>query len=94
MNIANSKTEEYFLLYKGFTAPQTLHIHEGVDTSMKNVQIVFNIQVPDHVSEEEVNTRLNQVISTLMAQEFGGNSLTDQSVGLPPDGHDGQVGHA
>lgn len=61
---------------------------------MKNVQIVFNIQVPDHVSEEEVNTRLNQVISTLMAQEFGGNSLTDQSVGLSPDGHDGQVGHA
>ncbi len=61
---------------------------------MKNVQIVFNIQVPDHVSEEEVNSRLNQVISTLMAQEFGGNSLTDQSVGLPPDGHDGQVGHA
>ena len=50
---------------------------------MKNVQIVFNIQVPDHVSEEEVNSRLHQVISTLMAQEFGGNSLADQSVGLP-----------
>ena len=50
---------------------------------MKNVQIVFNIQVPDHVSEEEVNSRLHQVISTLMAQEFGGNSLADQSVGTP-----------
>ena len=25
---------------------------------MKNVQIVFNIQVPDHVSEQEVSTRL------------------------------------
>ena len=61
---------------------------------MKNVQIVFNIQVPDHVSEEEVNSRLHQVISTLMTQEFGGNSLADQSVGIPPDGHDGQVGHA
>ena len=61
---------------------------------MKNVQIVFNIQVPDHVSEEEVNTRLHQVIGTLMAQEFGGNSLIDHPMGLPPDGHDGQVGHA
>lgn len=58
---------------------------------MKNVQIVFNFQVPNHVSEEEVNARLNQVISTLMAQEFGGNSL---SIELPPDGHDGQIGHA
>ncbi len=61
---------------------------------MKNVQIVFNIQVPEHVSEEEVNSRLHQVISSLMAQEFGGNSLADQSAGLPSDGHDGQVGHA
>ena len=61
---------------------------------MKNVQIVFNIQVPDHVSEGEVNARLHQVISALMAQEFDGPSLTDQPVGLPPDGHDGQVGHA
>lgn len=67
---------------------------EGMYTSMKNVQIVFNIQVPDHVSEEEVNSRLHQVIGSLMAQEFGGNSLVDQSVGHPPDGHDGQVGHA
>ena len=50
---------------------------------MKNVQIVFNIQVPDHVSEEEVNSRLHQVISTLMAQEFGGNSLADQSSRTP-----------
>jgi len=64
---------------------------------MKNVQIVFNIQVPDHVSEEEVNSRLHQVIGSLMAQEFGGNSLIDQPAGSPPDGHDGhdgQVGHA
>ncbi len=60
---------------------------------MKNVQIVFNIQVPDHVSEEEVNSRLNQVISALMAQEFGGNSFTDHPSGLPPDRH-GQIGHA
>lgn len=61
---------------------------------MKNVQIVFNIQVPDHVSEEEVNSRLHQVISSLMAQEFGGNALGDQRTGLHPDGHNGQVGHA
>ncbi|MYF24995.1 MAG: hypothetical protein F4224_06845 [Nitrospira sp. SB0678_bin_10] len=61
---------------------------------MKNVQIVFNIQVPDHVSEEEVNSRLHQVIGSLMAQEFGGNSLIDQPAGSPPDGHVGQVGHA
>ncbi len=61
---------------------------------MKTVQIVFNIQVPDHVSEEEVNSRLHQVIGTLMAQEFGGQSVSDQSAGLPPDGHNGQVGHA
>ncbi len=61
---------------------------------MKNVQIVFNIQVPDHVSEDEVNSRLHQVISSLMAQEFGGNSLIDQPMGHPQDGHDGQVGHA
>ena len=61
---------------------------------MKNVQIVFNIQVPDHVSEEEVNSRLHQVIGSLMAQEFGGNSLIDQPAGHPSDGHDGQVGHA
>ena len=67
---------------------------EGIHTFMKNVQIVFNIQVPDHISEEEVNSRLHQVISSLMAQEFGGQSLADQPAGLPPDGHDGQVGHA
>ena len=67
---------------------------EGIHTFMKNVQIVFNIQVPDHVSEEEVNSRLHQVIGSLMAQEFGGNSLIDQPAGSSPDGHDGQVGHA
>lgn len=61
---------------------------------MKNVQIVFNIQVPDHVSEEEVNSRLHQVIGSLMAQEFGGNSLIDQPSEHPSDGHNGQVGHA
>ena len=61
---------------------------------MKNVQIVFNIQVPDHVSEEEVNSRLNQVISSLMAQEFGGNSFLDHPSGLPSDDHHGQIGHA
>lgn len=67
---------------------------EGIPPVMKNVQIVFNIQVPDHVSEDEVNSRLHQVISSLMAQEFGGNSLIDQPMGHPQDGHDGQVGHA
>ncbi len=60
---------------------------------MKNVQIVFNIQVPDQVSEEEVHNRLNQVIGALMAQEFGGNSFADHP-GLPSDDRHGQVGHA
>ncbi|MDE0146542.1 MAG: hypothetical protein OXI53_11775 [Nitrospira sp.] len=67
---------------------------EGIYPVMKNVQIVFNIQVPDHVSEEEVNSRLHQVISSLMAQEFGGNSLIDHPMEHPPDDHNGQVGHA
>ena len=58
---------------------------------MKNVQIVFNIQVPDHVSEQEVSTRLNQVISTLMSQEFGlENALKDPGF----DDHSGHVGNA
>ena len=61
---------------------------------MKNVQIVFNIQVPDHVSEDEVSSRLNQVINALMAQEFGGNSFMDHPSGLPPDDRHGQIGHA
>lgn len=89
----------YGEVYKFTTKRRTQRIvnsrrKEGIRTFMKNVQIVFNIQVPDHISEEEVNSRLHQVISSLMAQEFGGHSLTDQPAGLPPDGHDGQVGHA
>ena len=60
---------------------------------MKNVQIVFNIQVPDHVSEQEVNTRLNQVISTLIAQEFGVKSPSD-GIESSLEDQDGKVGHA
>lgn len=59
---------------------------------MKNVQIVFNIQVPDHVSEQEVSNRLNQVISSLMSQEFGlENALKDQGF---MDDHSGHIGNA
>ncbi len=59
---------------------------------MKNVQIVFNIQVPDHVSEQEVSTRLNQVISSLMSQEFGlENALTDSGFSDDQTGHIGNA---
>ena len=59
---------------------------------MKNVQIVFNIQVPDHVSEQEVSSRLNQVISSLMSQEFGLESaMKDHGF---PDDHSGHMGNA
>jgi len=65
-------------------------ITEGTMNGMKNVQIVFNIQVPDHVSEQEVSSRLNQVISSLMAQEFGlENALKDQGFPDDPSGHFG-----
>ena len=47
---------------------------------MKNVQIVFNIQVPEHISEQEVSARLHQAIGSILDQEFGlagnGNDLS------------------
>ncbi|MCZ6800420.1 MAG: hypothetical protein O7F12_08040 [Nitrospirae bacterium] len=65
---------------------------------MKNVQVVFNIQVPDHVSEHEVSSRLNQVIGSLMAEEFGLESTGKEShLGLDDMGFgdpQGPKGHA
>ncbi len=61
---------------------------------MKNVQIVFNIQVPDHVTEQEVSAKLNQVISSLMAQEFGSDGIEADQAKFTFDDHDGQIGHA
>ena len=52
---------------------------------MKSVQIVFNIQVPDHVSEQEVSSRLNQVIGSLMAEEFGLESTGKEPLGMLDD---------
>lgn len=65
---------------------------KGTKNGMKNVQIVFNIQVPDHVSEQEVSSRLNQVIGSLMSQEFGlDNALTEHGFS---DDHSGHIGNA
>ena len=61
---------------------------------MKNVQIVFNIQVPDHVSEEEVSARLHQVIGSVLDQEFGLSGKSKQSFFSEFDDHDNQVGNA
>ena len=61
---------------------------------MKNVQIVFNIQIPDHVSEQEVSVRLKQVINSLMAREFGMGEGPREFTALPFDEQDGQIGHA
>ncbi len=69
-------------------------VEEEITPFMKNVQIVFNVQIPDHVSEQEVSVRLRQVIGSLMAQEFGvGGNPQDQSA-LLLDEQEGQVGHA
>ncbi len=61
---------------------------------MKNVQIVFNIQVPEHVSEQEVSTRLHQVIGSILDQEFGlpGNSADSFTSSI--DDLDTKIGHA
>ena len=61
---------------------------------MKNVQIVFNIQVPDHVSEQEVSTRLHQMIGSILDQEFGlaGNGTDAFTSSI--DDIDTQIGHA
>ncbi|MFB3137421.1 MAG: hypothetical protein ACE1ZJ_05845 [Nitrospirales bacterium] len=61
---------------------------------MKNVQIVFNIQIPDHVSEQEVSVRLKQVINSLMAREFGMGEGPKELTALSFDEQDGQIGHA
>jgi len=61
---------------------------------MKNVQIIFNVQVPDHVSEEEVSTRLHQVIGSVLDQEFGLAGKGKESFSSSFDDHDNHVGHA
>ena len=61
---------------------------------MKNVQLIFNIQVPDHISEQEVSTRLHQVIGSILDQEYGlsGNIADPFSSYFEDDDH--QIGHA
>ncbi len=59
---------------------------------MKNVQIVFNIQVPDHVSEQEVSARLQQVIGSVLDQEFGLTGNVADSSAF--EDQDKQIGHA
>ncbi len=61
---------------------------------MKNVQLVFNIQVPDHVSEQEVSSRLHQVIGSILDQEFGLSGNVGEQFSSSFDDHDNQVGHA
>lgn len=61
---------------------------------MKNVQIVFNIQVPDHVSEQEVNSRLNQIFGSLLAQEFQWNVPGDDPDTVSFSVSERHVGHA
>ena len=61
---------------------------------MKNVQIVFTIQVPDHVSEQEVSAKLNEVLGSLMAQEFGLDDNTNEFSTSPPSEHSKHIGHA
>jgi len=61
---------------------------------MKNVQIVFNIQVPEHISEQEVSTRLHQVIGTILDQEFGLSDNSNDSFKSSTDDLDTQIGHA
>jgi len=61
---------------------------------MKNVQIVFNIQVPDHVSEQEVSGRLQQVIGSILDQEFGLSGNMQDSFGSSIDDNNHRAGHA
>ncbi len=61
---------------------------------MKNVQLIFNIQVPDHVSEQEVSTRLHQVIGSILDQEFGLSVNIADPFSASFDDHDNQIGHA
>ena len=61
---------------------------------MKNVQIVFNIQVPEHVSEQEVSSRLHQVIGSILDQEFGLTGNANDSFTSSVDEFDTQIGHA
>ncbi len=61
---------------------------------MKNVQLIFNIQVPDHVSEQEVSTRLHQVIGSILDQEFGLSGNIADPFSSSFDDHDNQIGHA
>ena len=61
---------------------------------MKNVQIVFNIQVPEHVSEQEVSTRLHQVIGSILDQDFGLAGKGKDSFTSSIDDLDIQVGNA
>ncbi|RMH06324.1 MAG: hypothetical protein D6704_07530 [Nitrospirae bacterium] len=61
---------------------------------MKNVQIVFTIQVPDHVSEQEVSAKLNEVLGSLMAQEFGLDDNANEFSTSSPSEHGKHIGHA
>lgn len=61
---------------------------------MKQVQVVFNIQVPDHVSEQEVSARLNQVISSLLTEEFGLEQEEKDHNSFSSEYPEGKVGHA
>ena len=61
---------------------------------MKNVQIVFNIQVPEHVSEQEVSARLHQAIGSILDQEFGSADDTKNSLTSYINALDTQIGHA
>ncbi|NKB81645.1 MAG: hypothetical protein GKS05_07130 [Nitrospirales bacterium] len=61
---------------------------------MKHVQVVLNIQVPDHISEQEVSVRLNQVISSLLTEEFGLEHTEKDPTISSFDCPDGQIGHA
>ncbi len=61
---------------------------------MKNVQLIFNIQVPDHVSEQEVSTRLHQVIGSILDQEYGLSGNVADPFSSPLEDHDHQIGHA
>ena len=61
---------------------------------MKNVQIVFNIQVPEHISEQEVSTRLHQAIGSILDQEFGLAGNNNDSFTSSIDDLDTQIGHA
>ncbi len=61
---------------------------------MKNVQLIFNIQVPDHISEQEVSTRLHQVIGSILDQEYGLSGNIADPFSSSCEDHDHQIGHA